>query len=72
MKKTKILKYIYVIQSCMSKMPENLRLIFRPTETQYKRFQRLLASGKYKHMSELIRHIMEIGMDELEAKYRSN
>jgi len=55
----------------MSKLPDNLRIVFRPTETQYKRLQKIYADGtrKYKHLSEVIRHIMEIGLDELEKEY---
>ena len=45
----------------------NLRLIFRPTKKQYDRLQKVYTeSGRYKHLSELLRHIVEIGLDELE------
>lgn len=48
----------------------NLRIIFRPTKMQYDRMQNIyISSGRYKHLSELLRHIMEIGLDELEKKY---
>ena len=69
--KNKNLKYNIVIQSCMSRLPENLRIVFRPTDVQYKRLMKLMALGKYKHLSELIRHIVEIGLDALEKKYRN-
>jgi len=49
----------------------NMRIIFRPTKKQYERMQKLYSeSGRYKHLSELLRHIMEIGLDDLERKYR--
>jgi len=45
----------------------NTRLIFRPTEGQYKRLNKVFSkSDRYKHMSELLRHIVEIGLNELE------
>ena len=45
----------------------NQRIIFRPTGQQHKRLNQLFStSGRYKHMSELLRHILEIGLDELE------
>jgi len=48
----------------------NLRIIFRPTKIQYDRIQKLLVdSGRYKHLSELIRHLVEIGLDELEKEH---
>lgn len=45
------------------------RISFRPTEKQVKRLDELMKSGRYKHQSELLRHILEIGMDGLEKKY---
>lgn len=50
-------------------MDNNTRIIFRPTGMQYKRLGKMLASGHYKHMSELIRSILEIGLDALEKKH---
>ncbi len=48
---------------------QDARLIFRPTKTQYDRVNKLFTdSGRYKHLSELLRHITEIGLDELEEK----
>lgn len=45
----------------------NVRLVFRPTKEQYKRLHNLfLKAGQYKHMSELLRRILEIGLDNLE------
>jgi len=45
----------------------NTRIVFRPTEEQYKRLNKIFTnSGRYKHMSELLRHILEIGLDDLE------
>ena len=47
---------------------DNQRIIFRPTGQQYKRLNKIFSeSGRYKHMSELLRHIMEIGLNELEV-----
>ena len=42
------------------------RFIFRPTTQQITRFNKLMSTGRFKHMSELLRRIMEIGMDDLE------
>jgi len=48
---------------------QNTRIVFRPTDEQYKRLNKVfLEAGRYKHMSELLRHIMEIGLNELETK----
>ena len=45
------------------------RIVFRPTNEQYKRLSNLfLKSGRYKHLSELLRHLLEIGLDKLEEK----
>jgi len=47
----------------------NMRIVFRPTKQQYDRLYNMLnTSGRYKHLSELIRHIVEIGLNELEEK----
>ena len=67
----KISQIIYTAQllhNCMTE-ENNLRIVFRPTMVQHKRLNALMGSGKYKHLSELIRHILEIGMDELEEKH---
>jgi len=49
----------------------NMRIIFRPTKKQYDRMQKIyIDSGRYKHLSELLRHIMEIGLDDLERRDR--
>jgi len=48
----------------------NYREIFRPSIQIKKRLDKLMASGHFKHRSELLRRIMEIGLDDLEKKYR--
>jgi len=46
----------------------NNRLVFRATEIQYKRLNQLLINAsQYKTMSELLRHIVEIGLKQLEG-----
>jgi len=46
------------------------RIIFRPTKNQYKRLNKLFKEAdRYKHLSELLRHILEIGLNELEKKF---
>jgi len=43
------------------------RLVFRPTKEMYNRlYNLLLNSGQYKHLSEVIRHIISVGLDEIE------
>ena len=46
----------------------NMRLIFRPTKEQYKRIQQIYNQGRYKHISELLRHALNIGLDQMEEK----
>jgi hypothetical protein len=44
------------------------RIIFRPTPEQYKRLLKVFdGSGRYRHLSELIRHCINIGLDEIES-----
>ena len=47
---------------------ENMRLIFRPTSEQYNRIQNMLNSGRYKHLSEILRQCVNIGLDQLEKE----
>jgi len=48
----------------------NMRIVFRPTEIQYNRLNKLLTqASQYKTMSELIRHLLEIGLKEVEGEY---
>lgn len=50
---------------------ENNRIIFRPTEQQYKRINNLfMASGRYKTMSEMLRHMTEISLEVLEKEVK--
>jgi hypothetical protein len=42
------------------------RLIFRPTESQLKRFNKIANCGSYRTQSEVLRRILDIGMDVLE------
>ena len=44
----------------------NFRLVFRPTKPQLKRFNNLMSTGHFVTMSDLLRQILEIGLDELE------
>lgn len=46
----------------------NMRIIFRPTQMQYDRVQKLMTSGNYKTQSELLRRILNIGLDKLELE----
>ena len=46
----------------------NMRLVFRPTIEQYNKLQTVMESGKYKHLSELLRHLINIGLEKLERK----
>lgn len=46
----------------------NYRLIFRPTKTQYADFMKLMATGKYKYNSELLRVILNIGIKKLQEE----
>ena len=50
----------------------NMRFIFRPTQDQYDRVQKLMTSGKYKTQSELLRQILNIGLDKLEGEERKD
>ena len=43
------------------------RIVFRPTDKQKMRLDKIMESGKYKHLSELIRHLIEIGLKEIEG-----
>lgn len=49
----------------------NMRLIFRPTDEQTKRFNKIFKEGtdRYKTKSELLRDILNIGLDKLEEKH---
>jgi len=65
----KIVNFIYIhfIHICMTEETNN-RLVFRATEIQYKRLNQLLINAsQYKTMSELLRHIVEIGLKQLEG-----
>lgn len=43
------------------------RIIFRPTEKQLKRIDTVFKkTGRYRTLSEMYRHIFEIGLDKLE------
>lgn len=45
----------------------DLRIVFRPTTKQYSRISNIyLNSGRYKHLSELMRELVEIGLNKLE------
>ncbi len=44
----------------------NLRLVVRPTQDQYDRIQKLMATRRFKHLSELLRQMINIGLDKLE------
>lgn len=46
----------------------NYRLVFRPTQDQYDRIQKLMVTGRFKHLSELLRQMTNIGLDELEGE----
>jgi hypothetical protein len=55
----------------MTEKNSNVRLIVRPTTVQYNRIHKILSeSGQYKHLSELLRHLLEIGLIELEREKR--
>ena len=43
----------------------NMRIIFRPTQIQYDRVQKLMTTGRYRTQSELLRQILNIGLDKL-------
>lgn len=45
-----------------------MRLIFRPSQIQYNRFEVLMGSGRYRTKSELISAIFNIGLDRLEEE----
>jgi len=62
------LSYIYAMNE-ENGIPENLRIVFRPTDEQYRRIMVIMGLGKFKHMSELIRHVLEIGLDDLEKRH---
>jgi len=45
------------------------RITIRPTNSQYERINRLfMNSSQYKTLSEMIRAVLELGMNELEPK----
>jgi Arc/MetJ-type ribon-helix-helix transcriptional regulator len=44
------------------------RIIFRPAPAQIKRLHKLEESGKYKTRSELIRRLLNVGLDILESE----
>jgi len=46
----------------------NMRLVFRPTTNQYTRLQKIYNQGRFKHLSELIRHILNLGLDKFEEE----
>lgn len=51
----------------MTENDNDTRLVFRATNTQYERLNKFfMKSGQYQHMSELLRRILEIGLDKLE------
>lgn len=45
------------------------RLIFRPTDKQYKRLQKIFNKGYWKTLSECLRNCLEVGLNDLEKKY---
>jgi len=46
---------------------DDTRLVFRPTKEIHNRlYNLLLNSGQYKHLSEVIRHVISVGLDEVE------
>lgn len=50
----------------------NYRLIFRPTKIQYDRINTIyMNSGRYKHLSELLRHIVEEGLEKIEGEIKN-
>ena len=48
----------------------NYREIFRPSIQIKKRLDKLMATGIYKHRSELLRIVITEGLDVVEKKYR--
>lgn len=44
------------------------RIIFRPAQAQIKRLHKLEQTGKYKTKSELIRRLLNVGLDVLESE----
>ena len=45
-----------------------LRLIFRPTRQQYNELQQLYATGRYKHLSELLRDALHRGAMDIKKE----
>ena len=67
--KNEILKYIHSLPVCMT-TDNNMRIIFRPTKQQYDRLHNLYSkSGRYKHFSEMLRHVIEEGINVLETEH---
>ena len=49
----------------------NLRVIYRPTKEQYNRLIRVLnKSQRYKHLSELLRHAVDEGLNKIEGEIK--
>jgi len=42
---------------------EDDRIIFRPSKDQLNKIEMLMETGRYKTLSELIRHLINIGID---------
>ena len=54
------------IHICMTD-DNDMRIVFRPTNEQHKRLNNVfMKSGRFKHMSEMMRYIVEIGLKKLE------
>lgn len=63
---TKTFINTHLLHFCMTDK-QNTRIVFRPTDEQYKRLNNVfLKTGRYRHLSELLRHILEIGLKKLE------
>jgi len=52
----------------MDNNPNKERIIFRPTTTQIQRLKTLQETGRYQTKSELIRHLLNKGLDSLEKE----
>lgn len=66
--------FLNTLLSYISAMTDenNMRLIVRPTTDQYNRLQKIYETGRYKHLSELLRHIINIGLEHIESKEGNN
>ena len=60
----KVIHYPYI--SIQKYSYDAIKIVYKPSQQQYDRVQKLMTSGRYRTQSELLRAILNIGLDKLE------